>query len=414
MIEGNRGKDILFLKGIRVIALTWVWAGPWMGAVLADMGAEVIKIETNQRLDHQRITRILEDPGKEFSQKPDINHGLFNITNRGVKSCTLNLKQPEGVEIFKKLVKISDIVITNLSPRVMPGWGLDYTRLKEIKPDIILVSLPAFGSTGPDKDYVSYASTIEAAGGLSASFGYPGEEPVLSGTYPGDPIGSMYGVFSVLAALNYRSITGRGQHVDVAQSESVASLIPEVTMEYVINGRIRPRMGNRDEIMAPHACYPCKGEDKWVAIAVSNDVEWRALCNVMNNPEWTKDEKFSDQFSRWQNQDELNKLIATWTKDCTHYEVMHTLQKAGVAAGASLNIEEAINDPHIKERGVFIEQTHPVAGKTIVYRSPWTSALTASHDPAPCLGEHNDYVFNKLLGISEKEIDQLIDKKVIY
>ena len=403
-----------FLKGIRVIALTWVWAGPWMGAVLADMGAEVIKIETNQRLDHQRITRILDVPGQGSDQKPDINRGLFNVTNRGVKSCTINLKQPEGVEIFKKLVKISDIVITNLSPRVMPGWGLDYAALKEIKPDIILVTLPAFGSTGPDKDYVSYASTIEAAGGLSASFGYPGEEPVLSGTYPGDPIGSMYGVFSVLAALNYRDMTGNGQYVDVAQSEGVASLIPEVTMEYVMNDRIRPRLGNHDEIMAPHSCYPCKGEDKWVAIAVSDNKEWKAFCKVMGDPPWSKDEKFSDQFSRWQNQDELNKLIAAWTKDFTHYELMHKLQKVGVSAGASLNIEEVINDPHVKDRGVFVEQNHPVAGKTIVYRSPWTSALTATLSPAPCLGEHNEYVFKNLLGMSDKDIRQLVDKKVIY
>ena len=403
-----------FLKGIRVIALTWMWAGPWMGAVLADMGAEIIKIETNQRLDHQRVAKLWEDDEQELNQRPYLNRGLFNITNRGVKSCTLNLKQPKGVEIFKKLVKISDAVITNLSPRVMTGWGLDYNTLKEIKSDIILVSLPAFGSTGPDKDYVSYASTIEAAGGLSASFGYPGEGPVLSGTYPGDPIGSMYGVFGVLAALNYRNKTGKGQHVDVAQSEGVTTLLPEVIMEYVMNGRNRPRMGNRDQIMAPHGCYPCKGEDKWVAIAVGDEEEWRALCQVMGSPDWSKDKRFSDQFSRWQNQDELNKLIGDWTKDFTHYEVMHKLQKVGVAAGASLNIEEVINDPHCKERGIFIEQNHSVAGKTFVYRSPWTSALTAKLSPAPCLGEHNNYVFKKLLKMSEKDIAQLVDQKIIY
>ena len=193
------------LKGIRVIALTWVWAGPWMGAVLADMGAEVIKIETNQRLDTQRFIKVT----KETTE--DINIGQFNFTNRGVKSCTINLKQPEGIEMFKKLVKISDAVITNFAPRVLPGWGLDYNVLKAIKPDIIMVTLPAFGSIGPDKDYVSYASTIEAVGGLNVSFGYPGENPVLSGTYPADPIGSMYGVVGFLAALNYRNQTGKGQ-----------------------------------------------------------------------------------------------------------------------------------------------------------------------------------------------------------
>ena len=403
-----------FLKGIRVVALTWMWAGPWMGAVLADMGAEIIKIETSQRLDHQRVAKLWQDPSQELNQKPDLNRGLFNVTNRGVKSCTLNLKQPEGIKIFKNLVKISDVVIVNFAPRILPGWGLDYAALKEVKPDIILVTLPAFGSTGPDRDYVSYASTIEAAGGLSASFGYAGEGPVLSGTYPGDPIGSMYGVVGVLAALNYHHKTGKGQHVDIAQSEGVTTLIPEVILEYVMNHRIRPRIGNRDEIKAPHGCYPCKGEDKWVAIAVGTDEEWEALCRIMNNPVWSRDEKFSDQYSRWQNQDELNKLIAGWTRDFSNYEIMHRLQGAGVSAGCSLNIEEVINNPHVKQRGIFIEQNHPVAGNTIVYRAPWASALTSAESPAPCLGEHNEYVFKTLLSMSDNEIAELVKEKVIY
>ena len=396
------------LKGVRVIAFTWVWAGPWMGAVLADMGAEVIKIETRQRLDSQRVVKITKNAGQ------GVNQGQFNVTNRGVKSCTLNVKQPQGIELIKKLIKMSDVVITNFAPRIMPGWGLDYNMLKEIKPDIILVTLPAFGSTGPDKDYLSYGSTLEAVGGLSASFGYPGEGPVISGPYPSDPIGSMYGLVGLLAVLNYRSKTGKGQHVDIAQSEGVTTLIPEVIMEQVMNGRTRPRMGNRDEIMAPHGCYPCKGEDKWVAIAVGSDAKWRALCGVMGNPEWSKEERFSDQFSRWTNQDELNKLIAGWTKDFTPYELMQMLQKAGVAAGPSFNIKELINDPHVKKRGIFIEQNHPVAGKTIVYRSPWKSALTAKNPPAPCLGENNTYVFKELLGMSDAEISTLIDSKVIF
>ncbi len=396
------------LKGVRVIAFTWVWAGPWMGAILADMGAEVIKIETRQRLDSQRVVKITKNA------EQGLNQGQFNVTNRGVKSCTLNVKQPQGVEIIKKLIKMSDVIITNFAPRIMPGWGLDYTALKEIKSDIILVTLPAFGSTGPDKDYLSYGSTLEAVGGLSASFGYSGEGPVISGPYPSDPIGSMYGLVGVLAALNYRHKTGKGQHVDIAQSEAETTLIPEDIMEQVMNARTRPRMGNRDEIMAPHGCYPCKGEDKWVAIAVGSDAKWRVLCSVMGNPEWSKEERFSDQFNRWTNQDELNKLIAGWTKDFTPYELMQMLQKGGVAAGPSFNIKELINDPHVKKRGIFIEQNHPVAGKTIVYRSPWKSALTAKNPPAPCLGENNNYVFKELLGMSDAEITALTDIKVIF
>jgi crotonobetainyl-CoA:carnitine CoA-transferase CaiB-like acyl-CoA transferase len=370
------------------------------------MGAEVIKVESNQKLDNNRANFKHGEPG--------LNSGEFNFTNRGTKSCTINLKQPKGVDIFKKLVKLSDVIITNYTPRVMPGWGLDYSVLKAIKPEIILVSLPGFGSTGPDKNYVAYGPTIQAASGLTFSQGHPGEEPILAGANPADPAGAMYGVLAMLAALNYRSKTGVGQHVDVAQSEGITTYIPEVIMEYTMNGKLRPRMGNRDEIMAPHSVYPCKGKDKWVAIAVATDEEWSALCQVMGSPEWSKDEKFADRFSRWQNQDELNKLITGWTNNFTNYEVMHKLQKAGVAAGPSLNVEELINDPHVKERGVYIEQNHPEAGKTIVFRSPWTSALTATNPPAPCLGQHNDYVFNDLLDLTDGEIAQLISEKVIY
>jgi crotonobetainyl-CoA:carnitine CoA-transferase CaiB-like acyl-CoA transferase len=400
--------EIAPLKGIRVVALTWVWAGPWMGAVLADMGAEVIKVETRQRLDAQRVVKLTKDSVE------DINMGQFNFTNRGVKSCTINLKEPQGIEMFKNLVKVCDAVITNFAPRVLPGWGLDYEELKKIKPDLIMVTLPAFGSIGPDKDYVSYASTIEAVGGLNVSFGYPGEGPVLSGTYPADPVGSIYGLVGFLAALNYRRETGKGQLVDVAQSEGVTSLIPEVIMEQVMNGRTRPRMGNRHEYMAPHGCYPCQGEDKWIAIAVSNDEEWHAMCKVMGNPEWCKDEKFIDQYSRWQNQDELNKLVAGWTKGCINNEIMQKLQKAGVAAGSSLDIGELVHDPHVIKRGAIIQQNHPVAGEINVYRAPWKSALTAKNPPAPCLGEHNDYVFKTLLKLSDSEIAKLTEQKVIY
>lgn len=400
--------NIAPLKGIRVVSLTWVWAGPWMGAMLADMGAEVIKVETRQRLDAQRVVKLTKDSVE------DLNMGQFNFTNRGVKSCTINMKEPEGIETFKKLLKVSDALITNFAPRVLPGWGLDYEEVKKIKPDIIMVTLPAFGSIGPDKDYVSYASTIEAVGGLNISFGYPGEPPVLSGTYPADPIGGVYGVAAFMAALIYRNQTGQGQLVDVAQSEGVTSLIPEVIMEQVMNGRTRPRMGNRDDIMAPHGCYRCKGEDQWVAIAVGTDDEWRAMCKVMGNPAWCKDDKFVDQFSRWQNQDELNRLVAEWTKNYTHYEAQNMLQKAGVAAGSSLDIEELVNDPHVVKRGAIIQQNHKVAWEINVYRSPWKSALTAQNPPAPLLGEHNDYVFKELLGMTDSEIARLTEKRVIY
>ena len=374
-----------------------------MGGVLADMGAEVIKIESNKKLDVLRRTR------------EGLNQGqFFSCYNRGVKSCTLNLKRPEAVKIFKELVKISDVVIENLSPMGMPSFGLDYSALKEVKSDIIMVSVPGFGSTGPDKNYISYAATVQAIGGLAASFGYPGGEPATPSIFLADSVGGMYGALSVCSAIFYHHKTGKGQHVELAQNEAIITLLPEIILEYEMNGRIRPRLGNRDEIMAPHGCYPCKGGDKWVAIAISSDEEWKALCRVMGNPDWSNNEKFSDQYNRWQNQDELNKLIGGWTKDFAHYEVMHKLQKVGVAAGASLSTEEIFNDPHVKERGALVELNHPKVGKTITWRSPWTSALTASNLPSPCLGEHNNYVFKTLLRMSDSEIVKLTNEEVIF
>ena len=401
--------DNSILKGVRVIAATAVWAGPWAASVLTDMGAEVIKVESSRRPDTSRFLGPFDAEGK-----PLMNRSYFNIMNRGQKTCTIDLKQPKGPIIFKKLVGISDVVMTNFAPEIMPGFGLDYAALKQVKPDIIMLSLSGFGCTGPDKDYGAYASTLQGVGGLASSFGYPGGEPQLENVNAADPIGSMYGVLGILSALYFRHKTGKGQHIDIAESEALTTLIPEIIMEYTMNGRIRPCMGNRNEIMAPHGCYQCKGDDKWVAIAVGTDEEWRALCQAMGNPELTREERFSDQFSRWQNQVELDKLVTEWTKHFTHYEVMYNLQEMGVAAGPSFNIEEIVNDPHIKERGVFVEQNHPEAGKTLVYRSPWTSAETRNNPPAPCLGEHNGYVFKELLGISDKEFNQLIDEKVIF
>lgn len=180
-----------------------------------------------------------------------------------------------------------------------------------------------------------------------------------------------------------------------------------------MNQRVRPRMGNKDEIMAPHNCYPCKGEDKWVAIAVETEEEWQGLCRVLGNPEWSKAHEFADQYSRWKNQDKLDKLISRWTINFTHYEIMNKLQDIGIAAGPSFDLGELVNDPHTRERNILIEQNHREAGKTIVYRSPWASAKTKDNPPAPCLGEHNQYVFGELLGISNDEMASLAAQEII-
>jgi benzylsuccinate CoA-transferase BbsF subunit len=399
------------LEGIRVIDFGHVWAGPYCTATLADMGAEIIRVESKRHIDiHRRQGPYLND-------KPGFNRSaVWNAQNRGKFGCTLNLAKPDGVELAKRLVAISDVAVENFAPRVMKKLGLDYPALREVKEDIILVSLPGFGSTGPAKDYISYGQSLLAASGIAATTGYPDSPPMSLGeSYP-DLVTALSAAFAILAALHHRTETGQGQHIDISQLEATMCLLPEALMEFSMNGTLRPRMGNQDDIMAPHGCYRCKGDDKWVAITVATDEEWEAFRYAIGDPDWAREERFADGFGRWSNQHDLDRLIEDWTKERTPYEVMEVLQKAGVAAGPSLNIEELINDPHIKECEVFVEVEHPEMGRQIVYRPTWRLSGTPGRIQrrAPLLGEHNHYVFGELLGMSDKEIARLEKEEIIY
>jgi benzylsuccinate CoA-transferase BbsF subunit len=237
----------------------------------------------------------------------------------------------------------------------------------------------------------------------------------LGESYP-DLVAALSAAFAILVALHHRTETGQGQHIDISQLEASMCLLPEALMEFSMNGTIRPRMGNQDDVMAPHGCYRCKGDDKWVAIAVATDEEWEAFRHAIGDPGWAREERFADGFRRWNNQHDLDRLIEDWTKERTPYEVMEVLQKAGVAVGPSFNIEELINDPHIKEREVFVEVGHPEMGKQTIYSPTWRLSGTPGRiqQRAPLLGEHNHYVFGELLGLSSKEIAGLEKEEVIY
>jgi benzylsuccinate CoA-transferase BbsF subunit len=220
----------------------------------------------------------------------------------------------------------------------------------------------------------------------------------------------------VLAALYHRSKTGEGQYLDLSMVESELAFAPEAAIEYAMNGKVRGRVGNRDDVMAPHGCYRCKGVDKWVAIAVSNDEEWVALCKSMGNSELAKDKRFSDALCRRDNQDELDRLIEDWTRKHDHYEVMKRLQEAGVMAGASLNIEDLGSDPHLKERGFLVDIEYPDKTKIRRLASPLNLSSTGRgiYKYAPALGEHNRYVFGELMGMSDEEIKRLENEEVLY
>jgi len=392
------------LEGVRIADFTWAWAGPYATMLLAIMGAEVIKIETRKRLDHSRLRSVVTGPA---GWNPD-ESPIFNDLNLNKMGITLDLARPEAVEIAKRLVGTSDVVAENFRPGVMDRLGLGYKKLKKVKPDIIMLSSSSLGAKGPESKYAGYAPIFAAHGGLAHLTGYPDRKPVpLMGS--SDLRSAATSAFAILIALYHRACTGEGQHIDLSSTETIAVLIGDSIMDYIMNQRVAIRKGNRDEIMAPHNCYPCKGEDNWVSIAVATEAEWRALCDAMGNPSWTENDKFSDAYSRWHNQEELDSLIGSWTVKFTPEEVADMLQTAGVAAVPSFDGTELFSDSHLKSRAITAEMTFPSLGKRKVLAPPWRFSETPARiqHGGPSLGEHNGYVLGDLLGLSQKEIAKL-------
>lgn len=399
------------LEGIRVIDFAWAWAGAHASAILAFLGAEVIKIESRKRLDLSRFGSITTG---EFFEEPD-HSPVFNDINLNKLSANINLSHPKGVELVKKLTRISDVVSQNMRPGVMDKLGLGYGILREINPGIIMLSSSARGITGPERHYIGYAPSFAALSGMSYITGYLDGPPVrLMGEI--DLMSATAAAFAIIAALVYRQQTGEGQHIDLSSSEAVSVFAGEVLMDYSMNGRVQSRKGNRDDFMAPHNCYRCRGEDKWISIAIATDEEWSRFCEATGHSEWINDERFADAFSRWHHQEELDKLVGNWTQTRTHYEVMELLQKIGIAAMPSFNSEELYKDPHLRERNCWVEVEHPLIGTQTVVAPPWkfsqSKADVRSH--GPLLGEHNQYVFGELLGLSSSEIERLAEEAAIY
>jgi crotonobetainyl-CoA:carnitine CoA-transferase CaiB-like acyl-CoA transferase len=407
------------LNGIMVIDLGRVWAGPLTTRVLADFGAEVIKVESLTARGTASLPadedRVLEDyPNKDPGAKPWNRQGMFNDLNRNKKSLALDLSRPEGVAVFKKLVAISDIVVENYTPRVMANFGLDYPVLKTIKPDLIMLSMPAYGATGPYRDFPGFGNTIESVAGITDLVGYAGGPPHQLGMIAGDPLAALHGVSAIMVALRHKRQTGSGQHIDLSQAETQTSAIGEYVLDFSMNKRNVPRIGNRHPVHAPHGCYRCKGKDSWVAIDITSETEWQSLCKVMGNPSLAHDKRFSKQSTRLTNQDELDTLITAWTIQLDHYEVMRVLQTAGVPCGPVLNGKELLTDPHLRERGFFVNINHPDTGTFPYAGSPIRLSRTpAEYHSSPGLGEHNREVLGGLLGMSQDEITALEKAGVI-
>ena len=399
------------LNGVRIVEFTSAWAGPYATCLLGFLGAEVIKVESRRRVDHSR--NLAFSTGKKFTG-PD-ESSVFNTLNLNKLSVTLNLSKPGAIEIAKRMVKDCDVVAENMRPGVVPRLGLGYEVLREVKPDLVYLSSSSCGQTGPEREYVGYAPTFAALGGLSYITGYEDWPPSnFMGSI--DLRSAATSAFAIVTALLYRQRTGEGQYIDLASQESIAAFCGDVFLDYVLNNRIPMRKANRDEGMAPHNCYPCQGEDKWVSISVATDEEWRSLCRVMEMPELADDERFAQFRERWENQEELDPIISAWTADKDYYAVTEMLQAAQVAASPSFSSEGLFKDPHLQERGFFQQLDHPVIGKDWVVAPSWKLSETPAEiiRHAPLLGEHNDLVFRQMLGMSPEEIKKLEEEQVIY
>jgi len=397
-------------EGIRIVDFGWVWAGTVLGHIMADHGAEVIKIESRKRLDGLRLGRVFE-LGDTLELNP-----AFHNNNRSKMSITLDWASPQGYEIIKKLIQKADVVNENFSVGTLEKHGLGYEDIKKIKPDIIMLKLAPTGQFGPESSIMAYAPLMSAIAGLDSMLGYKGDRPLGFKHAYGDVMATLTGAFVLMTALRYKKRTGKGQYIDLSECETTTSLIGEPFMDYFMNGRVAGCQGNDRVGMAPHGNYKCAGNDKWVSIAIKTEDEWKAFCKAIGSPSWTKEAKFKTLADRLQHLDELDKAVTSWTVNLGDYEATNILQKAGVAAAPVLNIEGVFFDPHFQERGIFMNVDHPVAGGLTLYNLPW-QASGLGRKPAryaPLLGENNDYVFGELLGMGKAEIDKLVEDKVIY
>ncbi len=399
------------LSGVRVVEFTSAWAGPYATCLLAFLGAEIIKVESRQRPDYSRYLSF--SIGRRFESLEESE--VFNNLNLNKRSVSLNLKKSQAVEIAKRLVKIADVVIENMRPGVVPKLGLGYEILRKVKPDLIYLSSSACGQTGPDREYIGYAPTFAALAGLPHITGYE-DWP------PSNFMGSMdlrsaaSSAFALLAALYHHRQTGEGQYIDLSSQESITVFAGDVILDYMMNGRIQSRRGNKHHRVAPHNCYCCRGEDTWISIAVVTEEEWQCLCRALGKPELIHDDRFSDSARRKLNEEALDSIIQEWTRGQDVYEVMKKLQDAGVAAAPSLSSEGLFTDPHLVERKVFRQVSHPVIGKTWVIGPTWKFSETPAEirHPAPLLGEDTDDIFQNYLGMTAEEIEALKKEEVIY
>ena len=384
------------LADIRILDLTRVWAGPLATRILGDFGAEVIKI-SDPRVPIDRLG------------------GTNNKLNRNKPSLALRLDHVGGRDTFLELVKTADVVVENFRPRVMKNFNLTYEDLRAVRPDIIMCSMPGYGTTGKYADYPAFGPSVEAMTGIPSMMGYEGGPPRTSALAFPDPVSALNSVAAIMTALNHRRRTGQGQFIDLALIEGPICQIGEFIAAHSRTGIQPPRVGNSHPEHAPYGVYPARGEDEWIAICVRSDTQWRELCRLMGRPELADSRDYSEEPLRRRNMTTLDDMVARWTSDRDGAELAASLQSVGIAAGRAAKNYQLLADPHLDERGFFVEIEEPDVGPKIY---PGQAVRMAGMDraswiPSARLGEHTEKVLNELLGMNPAQIDDLEQNETI-
>ena len=397
--DAKPGAGNLPLAGVRVLDLSWIIAGPTATRFLAMMGAEVIKVGSARRPD------------------PSTRGAPFQAYNQSKLYAALNISTQEGLALALRLASVCDVVVENFAAGVIERLGLGYDELRRHNPAIIMVSSSGTGHSGPDKDYVAYGSLLQYYTGWNSISGNPGGEPIKGGLWA-DPWVGMELAMIAAAALNHRAASGAGQYIDFSMAEALTAGIPAALLDYQMNGRERERepQGNAHAQHAPHNVYHCRGADRWVAVAVTNSQEWRALCGVIGRRDLAADARLADASGRKAAEERIDGAVAAWAARYDDYEAARLLQEAGVPAAPYLEPERVFRDPQLRESGFFARRRASDGQERDLPGVGWRFAdapeprITA----APALGDHNDYVYRQLLGLPADEIARLVKERIIY
>jgi CoA:oxalate CoA-transferase len=399
------------LEGLRVIDLTRIYAGPYCSMLFADMGAEVIKVEPpGGEMIRDNPPMVAKGEGGPDDRS---RSGYFLSLNRNKYGITLNLKHPQAVAIFKDLTKITDVVLENYAPGVMKRLGIDYPVLKEINPRIIVAAISGFGQWGPYSERIAFDHISQAMSGIMSITGHPNSPPTKVGTSLGDVNAAVHAAFAIMAALWHRERSGVGQFVDISMQEAMVSILEGAIVRWTVGEELLTPIGSHNPHDAPMGAFQCK--DGYIIIATVGDEHWRRFCKAIDKPEWAEDPGYRTKRQRWEKKDLLTKEIEKITSKYTIKEVGAMMDRERVANSPILNIAEVVADPHLNARGYFVEVEHPIIGKAKIPGIPFKLSETpGSVDrPSPLVGEHNEMILGKYLGMSAEEIDQLGQEGVI-